>query len=90
MDRVAYSEEELLSSIAYDEPLIANHPEIPAALALQGFHAVRAFAADPERSRPLLEDTLGFSEPSAFFRAHKRWTGLTPVESRARLRAEGH
>src|SRR5205823_2043749 len=47
-----------------DEPLIANHPEIPAALALQGFHAVRAFAADPERSRPLLEDTLGFSEPS--------------------------
>ena len=44
-----------------DEPLIANHPEIPAELALQGFHAVRAYAADPERSRALLEDTLGFS-----------------------------
>jgi glyoxalase family protein len=47
-----------------DEPLIANHPEIPAELALQGFHAVRAYTMDTERSRPLLEETLGF-EPYA-------------------------
>src|SRR5205085_6157603 len=46
------------------KPLIAEHPEIPAELALQGFHAARAYAADPERSRGLLEDTLGFSEPT--------------------------
>ena len=46
-----------------DEPLIAHHPEIPAELALQGFHAARAYADDPERSRLLLEDTLGFSKP---------------------------
>ena len=43
-----------------DEPLIAEHPEVPAELALQGFDGVRAFAADPERSRPLLEETLEF------------------------------
>jgi glyoxalase family protein len=46
-----------------DEPLIAEHPEIPPALALQGFDAVRAYSADPERSRNLLEQTLGF-EPT--------------------------
>jgi glyoxalase family protein len=45
-----------------DEQLIGEHPEIPAELALQGFHAARAYAADPERSRPLLEGTLGFTE----------------------------
>lgn len=30
---------------------------------------------------------LGFSEPSAFFRAFKRWTGLTPIERRETLRS---
>ena len=44
-----------------DEPLIAHHPEIPAELALQGFDSVRAYADDAERSRTLLEETLGFA-----------------------------
>ena len=43
-----------------DEPLVAKHPDIPAELALQGFDGVRAYAADPERSRDLLVDTLVF------------------------------
>jgi glyoxalase family protein len=43
-----------------DEPLIADHPEIPSELALQGFDGVRAFTADADRSRRLLEETLGF------------------------------
>ncbi|MBA2642414.1 MAG: VOC family protein [Actinobacteria bacterium] len=43
-----------------DEPLTAEHPEIPVELALQGFHEVRAFAADPDSSRSFLEEALGF------------------------------
>jgi glyoxalase family protein len=44
-----------------DEPLIAEHPEVPAELALQGFDGVRAFSDAPQRSRPFLEETLGFA-----------------------------
>ena len=44
-----------------DEPLVADHPEIPAELALQGFDGVRAYAFDPEQSRAFLERTLGFA-----------------------------
>jgi glyoxalase family protein len=43
-----------------DAPLLADHPEIPAALALQGFDGVRAYTTDPGRSRRFLEETLGF------------------------------
>ncbi len=38
-----------------DEPLIAEHPEVPAELALRGFHAVCAYSANPGKSRTLLE-----------------------------------
>ena len=38
-----------------DEPLIADHPEVPKEFALQGFHGVRAYAHDPEQSRRFLE-----------------------------------
>jgi glyoxalase family protein len=53
---------ELIVAEVPDQPLIADHPEVPGELALQGFHAARAYAADPERSAPLLE-SLDF-EPS--------------------------
>jgi len=52
---------ELLVVDVPDEPLVAQHPEIPSEHALQGFHGVRAYASAPERSRPLLEETLGFA-----------------------------
>ncbi len=43
-----------------DEPLAARAEGIPEEHALLGFEEVRAFAADPDRSRPLLVDALGF------------------------------
>jgi glyoxalase family protein len=43
-----------------DEPLVADHPEISAGLALQGFDSVRAYAFDPEHSRRFLEETMLF------------------------------
>jgi glyoxalase family protein len=52
---------ELTVASVPDEPLIADHPEVPAEVALQGFDGVRAYTDDPERSRALLEDALGFS-----------------------------
>jgi glyoxalase family protein len=51
---------ELIVEDVPDEALVAEHPEIPREHALQGFAGVRAFAAEPGRSRPLLEETLGF------------------------------
>jgi glyoxalase family protein len=41
-----------------DEPLAAEHPEVSVEHALQGFDGVRAYSADPERSRALLEQVL--------------------------------
>jgi glyoxalase family protein len=52
-------EHELLVVEVSDEPLVAEHPDVPAVHALQGFHAVRAYSSQPAGSRHLLE-TLGF------------------------------
>src|SRR6201986_4237049 len=46
---------ELLVAEVTDAPLVADHPEGPKDLALQGFHAVRAYATAPETSSRLLE-----------------------------------
>jgi glyoxalase family protein len=46
---------ELLVVDVPDQPLIADHPEVPAEMALQGFHAVRAYTAAPGASEGLLE-----------------------------------
>jgi glyoxalase family protein len=71
-DRVRFADpegmqHELVVATVPDRPLVADHPEIPAELALQGFEGVRAYARNPElRSGPFL-DALGFE------RADERW-----------------
>jgi glyoxalase family protein len=58
---------ELVVARVPDEPLIADHPEIPHELALQGFEGVRAYARDPElRTAPFL-DGLGFERDGSRF-----------------------
>jgi glyoxalase family protein len=50
---------ELVVNSSGDEPLAAEHPEIPAEHALQGFEGVRAYATDPQGSGALLEQVMG-------------------------------
>jgi glyoxalase family protein len=51
---------ELAAVETEDEPLVAEHPEIPTEHALQGFDHVRVYTSEPDRSRAVLETTLGF------------------------------
>ena len=48
-----------------DAPLTASHPEVPAEYAIRGFEEVRAYSANPERSRELFENALGFAPEGA-------------------------
>jgi glyoxalase family protein len=50
---------ELVVNTSGDEPLVAEHPEIPAEHALQGFDSVRAYSDRPELSGRLHEQILG-------------------------------
>jgi glyoxalase family protein len=63
-------EHELRVDTSGDAPLIAEHAEVPAEHALQGFDGARAYSDDPDASRALFEDVLGFEpreEPSTGF-----------------------
>ena len=50
---------ELVVDATDDPPLIAEHPEVPAAMALQGFEGVRAYSARPDASAAVLERLMG-------------------------------
>ena len=69
-----------------DEPLVAQHPEVPAEHALQGFEGVLAFSSHPDASRSFLEQTLAF-EPAgeAAWEARGGHRGSTYAYDRAPL-----
>jgi len=67
-----------------DEPLIADHPEVPAEVALRGFDAVRAYSSSPEASRELFEQALQF-EPREWDAASGRPSWEARGESRGGL-----
>jgi glyoxalase family protein len=50
---------ELAVDTSGDEPRSAEHPEVPAEFALQGFDAVRAYSFDPDATAAVLERLLG-------------------------------
>ena len=54
---------QLVVPTSADEPLTAEHPDIPVEHALQGFEGVRAFSAHPEGSGVVLERLLGATGP---------------------------
>jgi glyoxalase family protein len=52
---------ELAVAETTDEPLVAEHPEIPFELALQGFDGVRVYTLAADASRQFLENAMGFT-----------------------------
>ncbi len=81
-------EHELRVARTSDPQLIADHPEVPAEVALQGFHEARAYARAPEASQRLLE-TLGFSPRDGAWevRGERRgglWVYDAPPDDRGR------
>jgi glyoxalase family protein len=57
---------ELTAQPASDEPLSAEHPEIPRQFALQGFAGVRAYERQKGASHQFLTGTLGFNSSDVF------------------------
>ncbi|HEX2241450.1 MAG TPA: VOC family protein [Actinomycetota bacterium] len=51
---------ELKIDTSGNEPLTAEHPDVPAEFAIRGFDGVRAYNSMPEASAEFFEQTLGF------------------------------
>jgi glyoxalase family protein len=69
-----------------DEPLTADHPEIPREHALQGFEAVRAYTFEPEQSRSFLTEALSFTPQGDGFEVRGEERGSLYLYDRAEAR----
>jgi glyoxalase family protein len=70
---------ELVVAETEDEPLVAEHPEIPFELALQGFDGVRAYTRAADASERFLEIGMGFDpvDPPAVWESRGDERGST-------------
>jgi glyoxalase family protein len=76
---------ELVVDESGDEPLIADHPEVPAEFALHGFDSVRVYSFDPDASRRFLEQTMNFTpKGDAAFEARGEQRGSLYLYDQAR------
>jgi glyoxalase family protein len=57
---------ELTTQPSADQPLLAEHPEIPRQFALQGFAGVRAYERQKGASHQFLTEALGFTSSDVF------------------------
>jgi glyoxalase family protein len=91
-DRLVFSDPdgldlELVIDNGWDPPLVAYAADIDRQFAIRGIHGLRAYAAEPPRSAPLLGDVLGMepeSERSWLARGERRHSRITydePPES---------
>ena len=73
---------ELVVDASGDAPLIADHPEIPAEMALHGFEGVRAYSGAPAGTSAMLERLLGARrrEDGAFELRGDRRGGLIALD----------
>ncbi len=79
-------EHELVVDESGDPPLVAVHPEIPAALALQGFEGVRAASYRPQSTAVILESLMNAERRDGDrweLRGDTRggWIALDPIPS---------
>ena len=64
-------------STSPDAPLAAEHPEIPAEYALQGFEGVRAYSFDPDGSARVLTGLMGAEARENVFELRGETRGAT-------------
>lgn len=87
-------EHELIVSSSDDPALVAEHPEVPAEHALQGFEGVRAYSRSPDGSARMLQRLMGAErigdEDRFLLRGERRggWIAFDPApEDRGRQSA---